>query len=194
MIHCLCGPCSRTCRLRGTRDCRWSWRWRYWRYQIQRIETWPCYDRCCHAKDEWHRGIKSHQSTWYECKSYHVHCSRSGTDGELAIKSGARGYIVKPFQAPKVLEEIGNVLVLNTWSGFSSSTIHSLSGLLLGHAVRWSDIQIVGVASDGLEALEKIRELKPDLITLDIEMPRLDGLSMLERKKRDWQVSKNTGF
>jgi len=45
------------------------------------------------------------------------------------------------------------------------------------------NIQIVGVASDGLEALEKIRDLKPDLITLDIEMPRLDGLSMLGRKK-----------
>lgn len=29
---------------------------------------------------------------------------------KLAIKSGARGYIVKPFQAPKVLEEIGHVL------------------------------------------------------------------------------------
>ncbi|HVP93697.1 MAG TPA: response regulator [Methanoregulaceae archaeon] len=29
---------------------------------------------------------------------------------KLAIKSGARGYIVKPFQAPKVLEEINNVL------------------------------------------------------------------------------------
>jgi two-component system chemotaxis response regulator CheY len=29
---------------------------------------------------------------------------------KLAIKSGARGYIVKPFQAPKVLEEIGSVL------------------------------------------------------------------------------------
>lgn len=29
---------------------------------------------------------------------------------KLAIKNGARGYIVKPFQAPKVLEEVGNVL------------------------------------------------------------------------------------
>jgi len=29
---------------------------------------------------------------------------------KLAIKSGARGYIVKPFQAPKVLEEVKNVL------------------------------------------------------------------------------------
>jgi Chemotaxis response regulator containing a CheY-like receiver domain and a methylesterase domain len=56
------------------------------------------------------------------------------------------------------------------------------------------DIQIVGVASDGLEALDKIRELKPDLITLDIEMPRLDGLSMLERKKEIDRFPKNTGF
>lgn len=29
---------------------------------------------------------------------------------KLAVKSGARGYIVKPFQAPKVLEEVQNVL------------------------------------------------------------------------------------
>ncbi len=29
---------------------------------------------------------------------------------KLAVKSGARGYIVKPFQAPKVLEEVKNVL------------------------------------------------------------------------------------
>ena len=44
-------------------------------------------------------------------------------------------------------------------------------------------IQIVGVASDGLEALEKIRELKPDLITLDIEMPKLNGIGVLEKKR-----------
>lgn len=45
------------------------------------------------------------------------------------------------------------------------------------------EIQIVGVASDGIEALEKIKELNPDIITLDIEMPRLNGISMLERRK-----------
>ncbi len=44
------------------------------------------------------------------------------------------------------------------------------------------DIEIVGVANDGLEALGKIRALKPDLITLDIEMPNLNGLGVLERK------------
>jgi two-component system chemotaxis response regulator CheB len=46
-----------------------------------------------------------------------------------------------------------------------------------------TEIRVVGVASDGMEALEKINELKPDLITLDIEMPKLDGIGVLERKR-----------
>ena len=37
-------------------------------------------------------------------------------------------------------------------------------------------IEVVGTASDGVEALERIAELRPDVVTLDIEMPRLDGL------------------
>lgn len=42
-------------------------------------------------------------------------------------------------------------------------------------------IEVVGAASDGLEALDVIQRLRPDVVTLDIEMPRLDGLSMLQR-------------
>lgn len=44
-----------------------------------------------------------------------------------------------------------------------------------------ADIQIVGTARDGEEALQKIAALDPDVVTLDIEMPRLDGLSTLQR-------------
>jgi DNA-binding NarL/FixJ family response regulator len=40
---------------------------------------------------------------------------------------------------------------------------------------------VCGEASDGVEAIEKARELKPDLILLDISMPNLDGLSALPR-------------
>jgi two-component system, chemotaxis family, protein-glutamate methylesterase/glutaminase len=40
-------------------------------------------------------------------------------------------------------------------------------------------IDVVGVARDGLEALEKIGELKPDVVTLDLLMPELDGLGVL---------------
>jgi two-component system chemotaxis response regulator CheB len=40
-------------------------------------------------------------------------------------------------------------------------------------------ILVVGTARDGVEALELIPKLKPDVVTLDVEMPRLDGLSTL---------------
>lgn len=42
-------------------------------------------------------------------------------------------------------------------------------------------IHVVATAQDGVEALEKIAEWDPDVITLDIEMPRLDGLGVLRR-------------
>ncbi len=41
------------------------------------------------------------------------------------------------------------------------------------------DLQVVGSARDGQDALEKIPQLKPDIVTLDVEMPRMDGLTCL---------------
>lgn len=43
------------------------------------------------------------------------------------------------------------------------------------------DIEVVGVAPDPFVARDMILELKPDVLTLDIEMPRMDGLSFLKR-------------
>jgi two-component system chemotaxis response regulator CheB len=40
-------------------------------------------------------------------------------------------------------------------------------------------LKIVGTAKDGVDGLEKIKELKPDVVTLDIDMPRMDGLSAI---------------
>ncbi|MCP4492282.1 MAG: response regulator [Gammaproteobacteria bacterium] len=40
-----------------------------------------------------------------------------------------------------------------------------------------SDIEVVGSAKNGLEALEKIKQLKPDVVTLDVDMPEMDGIS-----------------
>lgn len=43
------------------------------------------------------------------------------------------------------------------------------------------EYRVVGTAADGIEALDQIRWLAPDIVTLDIEMPRLDGLQTLEQ-------------
>jgi two-component system chemotaxis response regulator CheB len=44
-----------------------------------------------------------------------------------------------------------------------------------------TDIEVVGTAPDPIVALEKINRLKPDVLTLDIEMPRMDGLTFLKQ-------------
>ncbi|MCH8815347.1 MAG: chemotaxis response regulator protein-glutamate methylesterase [Chloroflexi bacterium] len=48
-----------------------------------------------------------------------------------------------------------------------------------------SDIEIAGWAGDGEEAVQKARELKPDVITMDIVMPKMDGLDALEAIMKD---------
>ena len=46
------------------------------------------------------------------------------------------------------------------------------------------EIEVVDIARDGLEALEKIAQLKPDVVTLDLVMPNLDGLGVLRALPR----------
>jgi two-component system chemotaxis response regulator CheB len=57
-------------------------------------------------------------------------------------------------------------------------------GLLAEIINRQPDMQCVGAASDPLVAREMIRSLDPDVITLDIEMPRMDGIDFLSRLMR----------
>jgi two-component system chemotaxis response regulator CheB len=43
------------------------------------------------------------------------------------------------------------------------------------------EIQVISTARDGLEAIEKVASLRPDIVTMDIEMPRMDGITALRQ-------------
>ncbi|HEX6908870.1 MAG TPA: response regulator, partial [Longimicrobium sp.] len=48
------------------------------------------------------------------------------------------------------------------------------------HLAAEPDVEIVGEAADGVQAAEAIRALRPDLVFLDVQMPEVDGLQVVE--------------
>jgi two-component system, chemotaxis family, protein-glutamate methylesterase/glutaminase len=46
--------------------------------------------------------------------------------------------------------------------------------------MKFSNIQVVGTAQNGMEAIEHVKRIKPDVMTLDIDMPGLNGLDVLD--------------
>jgi two-component system chemotaxis response regulator CheB len=62
-----------------------------------------------------------------------------------------------------------------------SALVRSLLGEIIN---RQADMVCIGAAADPLVAREMIRELNPDVITLDVEMPRMDGIEFLSRLMR----------
>lgn len=53
---------------------------------------------------------------------------------------------------------------------------------------RYADIEVVGEAPDPYVARDRIVELKPDVVTLDVEMPRMDGLSFLAKLMKHYPL------
>lgn len=53
---------------------------------------------------------------------------------------------------------------------------------------KFPDIEVVGTAPDPFAARDKILKLKPDVITLDIEMPRMDGLTFLKKLMKHYPI------
>jgi len=46
---------------------------------------------------------------------------------------------------------------------------------------QFSDLEVVGAASNGVEALELFRKTDPDLVTMDLTMPQMDGIECIEK-------------
>lgn len=55
------------------------------------------------------------------------------------------------------------------------------SGILSEYFMSQTDFQVIGIAKDGLEALEYVKKFESDVLILDIIMPHLDGLGVMEQ-------------
>lgn len=54
---------------------------------------------------------------------------------------------------------------------------------LIRHLIDWQQfgMEVVGEAADGMEALEKIHELEPEIVVVDVCMPEIDGITLIQR-------------
>jgi len=66
-----------------------------------------------------------------------------------------------------------NVLIVDD-SAFMRNTLSSMIS-------EDPDIKVVGIARNGIEAIEKVAQLKPDIVTMDIEMPKMNGIEALRQ-------------
>jgi YesN/AraC family two-component response regulator len=54
---------------------------------------------------------------------------------------------------------------------------HTAARITIRELLDWHSFQVCGDAKDGKEAIEKVIELKPDIVLLDINMPGMSGIS-----------------
>ncbi len=66
---------------------------------------------------------------------------------------------------------------------------------LLGDIIRTDEeLEVVGTAKDGEEACKMIKDKEPDVVLLDIVMPKLDGLGVLDKVNHDLSIKKHPTF
>ncbi len=66
---------------------------------------------------------------------------------------------------------------------------------LLGDIVRSDEeLQVIGTAKDGVEAYELIKTAEPDVVLLDIVMPKMDGLGVMEKSQQRFYDQKAPGI
>ena len=68
--------------------------------------------------------------------------------------------------------------------------IHMLDNILRTD----ENIEVVGKAEDGVQALEVIRQNEPDVVLLDLIMPKLDGLEVMKKINSDTNLKKHPAF
>ena len=83
---------------------------------------------------------------------------------------------------------------MKKWSVAIADDNERMLEILDGIMKQDSDLEVVGLARNGEEACLLIKEKGPDIMLLDIIMPKIDGLSVMERIEQDPDIQKKTEF
>jgi DNA-binding NarL/FixJ family response regulator len=67
----------------------------------------------------------------------------------------------------------------------ADDNVHTREGLRVLLAT-WPQIRVVAEAADGQEALQQVTDIRPDLVLMDLHMPRLDGVAATRMIKQRW--------
>ena len=113
-----------------------------------------------------------------------------------ALQAGAGGFLAKPFTAAAIAEKLMQMGVCRAEAVAAKTPQRSPIRVLIvdDSAVIRSvvaatlsadpELRVIGTAADGQIGLTRIRESPPDVVLLDVEMPVMDGLSMLRELRR----------
>jgi PAS domain S-box-containing protein len=109
----------------------------------------------------------------------------------LGYRLGASDYLVKPLKDDQILQSLEKIKKTNGNKPLKKLLVVDDDpnvADMVQQLLEDRDYKIES-ASDGLIALEKIRENQPDVILLDLMMPRLDGLGLIEELKNDPELA-----
>jgi len=114
---------------------------------------------------------------------------------ELFRDEGAKGYLVKPLDPPVFLAEIREVLKKSPFEHKKDlPKVLIVDDELAFNAILQTRLEFHGynvvAAKDGEEGLEKVESEKPDIIVLDVMMPKVDGFEVCSILKKDARYNK----
>ena len=160
-----------------------------------------------HAGDEW---VGSGQAVAAESRYAALKIIMVTTETEMdqmasALEAGANEYVMKPFTKDILMEKLELVGISSLDEGVDMAVLNQrllqpgerirvmvvddsvVIRRLVTHALEQDPmLEVVGTASNGAIGMQRIPQLNPDVITLDIEMPDMDGLEMLRRIRREY--------